>query len=182
MEPWKDLSPADIRHKDFKISIVGGYDKHEVDEYLALLADQFERVYTAFNEPKPTPENAQTLSPETLEKMQKREELIANTLLYAQNMRDEVLRIAQDQAKNIVEAAEITAKKTYEETNAYLNSLRQDFINIKESHRLFLMQSHAQFKAMLERLEQDPIFKKDSESKINQAFEDAKTITPGRKN
>jgi len=186
MKQKNDLSPADIRHKEFKISIVGGYDKNEVDEYLAILADQFEQVYTANvlqNSMNTTSTNGESVvhAQQTIEQMQKREELIANTLLYAQNMRDEVIKIAQSEAKNIIDAAEITAKKTYDETNFYLNSLRQEFINVKESHRQFLITSHAHLKVMLERLEQDPIFKKENELEVNNAFEEARTMAPVKK-
>ncbi|MCL1826571.1 MAG: DivIVA domain-containing protein [Candidatus Cloacimonetes bacterium] len=181
-----EISPADIRHKDFKTSVVGGYDKKEVQEYLEMLAEQFEdlnaqRFMNNVETARVTIYEDKSQAQVAMEQIQKREELITNTLLQAQNTRDEIIRNAQKEAANIVRDAELSAKKAYDETNAYLNSLRFEFINLKESHRQYILQSHAQLRIVLERLEQDPVFKRENEEKINEAFEEAKKIKQVKK-
>ena len=181
-----EISAADIRHKEFKTSMVGGYDKKEVQEYLEMLAEQFEdlnaqRFMNRAETQRVNIYEDKTQTQVALEQIQKREELITNTLLQAQNTRDEIIRNAQKEAKNIVYEAELAAKKAYDETNNYLNSLRFEFINLKESHRQYILQSHAQLRIVLERLEQDPVFKRENEEKINEAFDEAKRIKPVNK-
>jgi len=180
-----EISAADIRHKDFKSSMMG-YDKKEVQEYLEMLAEQFEDLNSQrfMNNVEATRVNVyedRTQTQVALEQIQKREELITNTLLQAQNTRDEIIRTAQKEANNIIRDAELSAKKAFDETNNYLNSLRFEFINLKESHRQYVLQSHAQLKIVLERLEQDPVFKRENEEKINEGFDEAKKIKPVNK-
>jgi DivIVA domain-containing protein len=182
MDEKMDISPADIRHKEFKTNIVGGYDKKEVHEYLELLAEQFEELYsprlTSSTEIQPVKPNELGQHQMALENIQRKEELIANTLVQAQQTREELIRVAKVEAKNIITEAELSAKKAYDETNNYLNNLKHEFINLKENHRQYLMSSHAQLKTILERLEQDPMFKKDSETRINEDFDNAKKMKP----
>ena len=178
-----EISPADIRHKDFKTSIVGGYDKREVQEYLEMLAEQFEdlnaqRVMLNSESSRVNVYEDRSQAQIALDQIAKREELIANTLLQAQNTRDEIIRNAHKEAKNIVYEAELAAKKAFDETNNYLNSLRFEFINLKENHRQYVLSAHAQLRVVLERLENDPVFKKENEEKINEGFDEAKKIKP----
>ena len=173
-----DLSPADIRHKEFNTNM-GGYKKNEVRAFLELVASKFEEYYYQ----KPTeeqaapsfsaPVNTQSVNDQLLENLQKKEELISKTLIQAETTRNDIIKLAQKEADNILREAELTAKKAIDETKHYLNLMKLEFINLKENHRQHLMACHSQLKVQIQRLEQDPLFTKETEAELNQKFEEA---------
>lgn len=175
-----DISPADIRHKEFKSGMIG-YNKHEVREYLDMLAEHFEDLYAqrVLNNSETSQVNVYEDRAQTqlaLEQIQKREELIAKTLLQAENTRNEIIKTAQKEAENIIKEAELAAKKAIDDTKHYLNVMKHEFINLKESRRQFLTSAHAQIKTVLDRLEQDPLFTKEKEAELDAGYDEARKI------
>ena len=175
-----EISPADIRHKEFSSSMLG-YSKSEIRDYLDMLAEYFEDLYTQrlLNQNDTQLVNVYEDRNQTqvaLEQIQKREELIAQTMIQAQNTRSEIIRTAKIEAENIIRSAELAAKKTIDETTNYLNTLKHEFMTIKEYRRQFLSSAHSQLRVIIERLEQDPLFSKEREVEIDRKFEEAKRI------
>ena len=175
-----EISPADIRHKEFSSSMLG-YSKSEIRDYLDMLAEYFEDLYTQrlLNQNDTQLVNVyedRTQTQVALEQIQKREELIAQTMIQAQNTRSEIIRTAKIEAENIIRSAELAAKKTIDETTNYLNTLKHEFKTIKEYRRQFLSSAHSQLRVIIERLEQDPLFSKEREVEIDRKFEEAKRI------
>jgi len=175
-----EISPADIRHKDFSNSMLG-YSKAEVQEYLEMLADLFEDLYAQrqLNQNDTITTNIYEERSQTqaaLDQIQKREDLISKTLMTAENTRNEIIRNAHAEAENIVRNAEIAAKKAIDDTMNYLNVLKHEFINLKEHRRQFLSNAHAQLRVVMDRLESDPLFSKEREYEIDQRFEQARHI------
>ena len=175
-----EISPADIRHKEFSSSMLG-YNKSEIRDYLDMLAEYFEDLYTQrlLNQNDNQlvsvfEDRSQTQV--ALEQIQKREELIAQTMIQAQNTRAEIIRTAKIEAENIIKSAELAAKKTIDETTNYLNTLKHEFVTIKEYRRQFLSSAHSQLRVIIERLEQDPLFSKDREVEMDRKFEEARRI------
>ena len=173
-----DISPADIRHKEFKTNALG-YNKIEVREYLEMLSEHFEEIYTQrlMNDNAQTPVNIYEDNLQTqiaLEQIQKREELISKTLIHAENTKNEIIYNAKKEADTIKREAELTAKKIMDETRHYINIMKQEFLNLKENHKQFLLASHSRLKAQLTKLEQDELFSNDTEKiiedKINSNF------------
>jgi len=175
-----EISPADIRHKDFSSSMLG-YSKAEVQEYLEMLADLFEDLYAQrqLNQNDTQSVNIYEERSQTqaaLDQIQKREDLITRTLMTAENTRNEIIRNAQAEGENIKRNAEIAAKKAIDDTINYLNVLKHEFINLKEHRRQFLSNAHAQLRVVMDRLEADPLFSKEREYEIDQRFEQARHI------
>jgi len=175
-----EISPADIRHKEFKTSALG-YSKVEIREYLETLAEYFEDLYSQSlikNKASSQVMVQEVISQNTisLEEIQRKEDLIARTLIHAENTRNEIIRNAQIDAENIIRYAELSAKKAIEETRRYLNIMKQEFVNIKDSHRQFLNSTHTQLKVQLNRLELDPLFSKQTEGEVNSKFEEVSRI------
>ena len=175
-----EISPADIRHKEFKSSIFG-YNKDEIREYLEMLAEQFEDLYAQrlLNNSEAVAVNVYEDRAQTqlaLEQIQKREELISKTLIQAENTRTDIIRGAQREAETIIKEAELSAKKAIYDTNNFINNLKHDFINTKENHRQYLMAGHSQIRVILERLEQDVLFTKEREAELNAQFDEVSRI------
>ena len=203
-----DISPADIRHKEFKSSAFG-YNKVEVRDYLDLLAEHFELLYTSL-QPKTTEhseeiqvednvyethdevdqdlptvekENVEVQVPShiSVEQMQKREELIAKTLIHAENMRSEIINNAKTEAENIIREAEMLSKRAIDETKHFLSLMKNEYQNLKDTHHQFLQESHVQLSKQLKTLEQDQLFQKDQQHELDKAFQEVSTIiTVGR--
>ncbi|MCK9328404.1 MAG: DivIVA domain-containing protein [Candidatus Cloacimonetes bacterium] len=175
-----EISSADIRHKEFASNMFG-YKKSEVKEYLEMLSIQFEDLYAQRMNAGDTDQlnvyEDRTQTQLALEQIQKREELIAKTMLQAENTRNEIIKTAQKEADNIIKEAELAAKKAIDDTKHYLNVLNHEYVNLKESRRQFLSSAHAQLKTVLERLEQDPLFTRQKEADLDKEFEEAKKIT-----
>ena len=175
-----DISPADIRHKEFSTSVLG-YSRTEIRDYLDMLADHFEDLYTQRVMNHTESAQVQVFDDKSqtqlaIEQIKKREELIAKTLIQAENSRNEIIRVAKAEAENIIKQATISAQKAIDETNHYINQLKHEFITLKEHRRQFVSNAHAQLKIAIERLEQDPMFMRDKESDIDMKFEDARRI------
>jgi len=175
-----EISPADIRHKDFKPAMLG-YSKTEVQDFLEVLADLFEDLYAQrqLNQNDSIAVNIYEERNQTqvaLDQIQKREDLIAKTLMTAESTRNEIIRNAKAEGENIIRQAEIAAKKAIDDTMNYLNVLKHEFINLKEHRRQFLSNAHAQLRVVMERLESDPLFSKEREYEIDQRFEQARQI------
>ncbi|MCL2064180.1 MAG: DivIVA domain-containing protein [Candidatus Cloacimonetes bacterium] len=175
-----EISPADIRHKEFKTSAIG-YNKAEIRDYLDILAEHFEDLYSQrLMNNKETPQvnvyEDRTQTQIAMEQIQKREELISKTLIQAENTRNEIIRTAQKEADNILRDAELSAKKAIDETKHYLNLMKHEFVNLKENHRQFLINSHSQLKGQLTRYEQDHLFTKETEAEMDKKFDEISRI------
>jgi DivIVA domain-containing protein len=182
MKDNNEISPADIRHKEFSGSMFG-YNKAEVRDFLESMADHFQDLYTQrildqsdnAQQVNVYEDRAQTQI--ALEQIQKREELIAKTLIQAENTRSEIIRTAKIEADNIIKHAELSARKAIDETISYLNLLKHEYITLKETRRQFVSSAHAQLRVALERLEADPMFAREKEQDLDKKFDEARKIS-----
>jgi len=60
----------------------------------------------------------------TLEEIQKREELIAKTLIHAETTRSVIIENAKKEAENIIREAEMLAKRAIDETKHFLSLMK----------------------------------------------------------
>ncbi|HPY97058.1 MAG TPA: DivIVA domain-containing protein [Candidatus Cloacimonadota bacterium] len=179
-----DFTPIDIRHKEFSTSMFG-YSKKEVQEYLKLLATQVEDLIAQkennFGQERNNIFDDRAQSELLNEQLQKKEELISKTLMQAENTRNDVIRNANKEAENIIKETELAAKQAINETSQYIKQLQDHYINLKEVKRQFLMETHAQIKTFLMRIEQDPLMDNKKESEMDSVFTQASQIKTGSK-
>lgn len=174
-----DLTPVEIRHKEFSGSLFG-YNKNEVREYLELLSTQIEDLLAQKADSSEMSRNNifddRAQSQLVLEQLQKKEELISKTLIQAENTKNDLLRNANKEAENIIRSAELAAKKAIDDTKQYINALQHHYINLKEQKRQFLMETHSQIRTFVQRIEQDPLFNPGKEAEMDQQFTTASAI------
>lgn len=179
MENKFDLTPVEIRHKEFSGSLFG-FNKNEVRDYLEMLSNQIEDLLAQkSNNEEPERNNIfddRAQSQLVLEQLQKKEELISKTLIQAENTKNDIIRNANKEAENIIRAAELAAKKAIDDTKQYIQVLQHHFINLKEQKRQFLMETHAQIQTFVQRIEQDPLMNRNKEAEIDQQFATATSI------
>ncbi len=180
-----DLTPVEIRHKDFSTAIFG-FNKNEVREYLEILSTQIEDLISQKAENSDPFKNNifddRSQSALVLEQLQKKEELISKTLIQAENTKNDIIRNANKEAENIIRSAELAAKKALDDTKQYINALQHHYVNLKEMKRQFLMETHAQIKTFIQRIEQDPLMNSNKESEMDTQFSQASSIRPENSN
>lgn len=104
------LTPLEIENKKFSKQIMNGYNVEEVDEFLDLLTSEYERIYK---------ENAETRNrieqlEDDLVHYKAIENTLQSTLLMAQSTAEDVKNVAKQQAEQILNDAEMNARKSVE--------------------------------------------------------------------
>lgn len=104
------LTPLEIENKKFSKQIMNGYNVEEVDEFLDLLTAEYERLYK---------ENAETRNKieqleDDLVHYKAIENTLQSTLLMAQSTAEDVKNVAKQQAEQILNDAEMNARKSVE--------------------------------------------------------------------
>ncbi len=101
------LTPLEIENKKFSKQMMNGYNVDEVDEFLDLLTADYEKLYK---------ENVE--SREKIEQLNKDvahykaiENTLQSTLMMAQSTAEEVKSVARQQAEQIVNDAQASAKQ-----------------------------------------------------------------------
>ena len=176
-----EITPVDIRHKDFSTSLFG-YSKAEVREYLEILANEMEdglsQKLNTQEKTQPTfnmfDDRAQAQL--AMEQLQKKEELISKTLIQAENTKNEIISNAKKEAENMKKEVQLACTKAMEDTKHYLNVLEHQFLNIKEQKRQFLMQTRAELEIFLERIMRDTLLSRNVEADIDQRFKESSDI------
>ena len=151
------LTPLDIHHKEFRTARFGGYNEEEVDSFLDLVADEFEKMIQEGTELKYEIEHlkkrlsefeemqamlqsallAATKSAETV-KEQAREESEA-VVAKAQEGADTLVKDAQEKAREMILRAE-NETQDLERSSARLKEIKRSYMKglkeVAESHLL----------------------------------------------
>ena len=101
------LTPLDIENKKFSKQMMNGYSVEEVDDFLDELTVDYEKIYKEVAEAKNKIEDLQ----ESMEKYKNIEGTLQNTLVMAQSAADEVKKLAKQQAEQMINEAQATAKQ-----------------------------------------------------------------------
>lgn len=126
------LTPLDIENKRFGRSIKG-YNVDEVDEFLDELTVQYEKLYKENAELKEQVES----SKKDLEHYRSVEHTLQNTLVMAQTTAEDIKKMAQQQADQIIAEANSKAKKSVEELDRQEFELRAKLEEKKKEYELF---------------------------------------------
>jgi cell division initiation protein len=122
------LTPLDIRHKDFKRGM-RGYVDSEVDEFLDLVADEFERI---FKENVELSDRLETVQ-EQLNHYRGIEETLQKTLLSAQQTAEEVKASAQKESQLILRDADMRARDMVGEAERKARDIMNDAFAEKQA-------------------------------------------------
>ena len=100
-------TPLDIENKKFSKQMMNGYSVEEVDNFLDELTVDYEKLYKQSNESRAKIEELES----NLVKYKNLETTLQNTLVMAQGTADEIKKVAQQQAEQIVKDAQGTARE-----------------------------------------------------------------------
>lgn len=135
------LTPLDIRQKEFHRGM-RGYADADVDEFLDLVADEFERV---FKENIDLSDRLSSLQ-EQLEHYRGIEDALKKTLLGAQQTAEEQRASAQREAQLILRDAEVKARDTLSEAYGAKQTVEREIVLLRNAEADFRFK----FRALLE--------------------------------
>lgn len=135
------LTPLDIHHKEFRHSL-RGYSEEEVDEFLDLVADEFERL---FKENIDLSEKLEAAN-DRLREYQDQEHTIRNTMIAAQRSADDIVTKAREEATAVLRDAEMKAKEIIHNALTQKQKVQNELVRIKQAEEDF----RARFRGLLE--------------------------------
>ena len=144
------LIPLEIENKRFGRSIKG-YNVDEVDDFLDELTVQYERLYKENAELKEQVES----SKKDLEHYRSVEHTLQNTLVMAQTTAEDIKKMAQQQADQIIAEANSKAKKSVEDLDRQEFELRAKLEEKKKEYELFKSKMERLLLSQLDMLKDD---------------------------
>ena len=102
------ITPLDIENKKFAKQMMNGYNVDEVDDFLDQLTVDYEKLYKENTDIKARVEELTN----SLEHYSSIESTLQGTLLMAQTTAEEVKKVAKQQADQIINDAQSTAKES----------------------------------------------------------------------
>lgn len=122
------LTPLDIDNKTFKKVKLGGYEITDVEEFLVVVMEDYEKLYKENAEIKDKLNAMQ----ESVSYYKSIEEGINKTIENAQSQADNIKEVAHREAENIKKEAEIDAKNSLNEIRA---DIKQAELNLEEKKK-----------------------------------------------
>lgn len=117
------VTPGDIQQIGFRKAF-RGYDRREVDEFLAGLSDTFEEFTKESHHAKDRIEALEA----ALDELKRKEDLLSQTLVSAERMVDGMKRQAQREAELRVREAEVVADNLTRKAREERSAIEQDVI------------------------------------------------------
>lgn len=121
------LTPSDLYNAEFHSSLVGGYDKNEVDAFLERTADVFESLANRVRDFKEQTENQKI----QIENYQQMEASLRDALITAQRFSEDVLDAARRKADALVEEARLVKERARVEASELVGALRDEIEALK---------------------------------------------------
>lgn len=120
------ITPLDIQNKEFEKSF-RGYREKEVEEFLDLIIDDYERIYRENIELK----DKINLLSDQVKQYNNLEKTLKNTLVVAQTAADELTSNARHKANNIIEEAEIERDKIIAKGRDNVRDITKEYDKLK---------------------------------------------------
>ena len=140
------LTPVEIQNKDFKRATIRGYKEDEVEEFLARVAADYDRLY---RENEKLKEQA-NLNEKEIAQFRRLEKNLQDTLMVAQKTAEEVISSAKKNAEemrnntqiecqNIREQAQMDARRRMDEANSKLVTINAEYDHLLREKNAFLI-------------------------------------------
>ena len=126
------LTPIDIENKDFKKSMFG-YDKSDVEEFLAAVLEDYEKLY---KENISFKDRINVLS-DAIKQYKTMEDTVQNALIVAQAAAEDVKRNASERAENILKHAELKASEMLALASGEVTKVSMQYNEIKRNLEIY---------------------------------------------
>ena len=144
------LTPLDVENKRFTKAIKG-YNSNEVDEFLDELTVEYEKLYKENAELR----NEVESNKKDLEHYRNVEHTLQNTLVMAQTTAEDIKKMANQQADQILKDAELNAKQAVEELSRQEFEMRVKLEEMKKKFDMYKAKMEALLISQLEMLKDE---------------------------
>ncbi len=127
------ITPLDIENKKFSKQMMNGYSVEEVDDFLDDLTADYSKNYKEATELKSKVEELT----KSLEHYKTIEETLQNTLIMAQTTADDVKKVAQQQAEQIINEAKSTAQKQVSDLDNEIIAKKKELEDVKKQFDIY---------------------------------------------
>ena len=145
------LTPIDIDNKVFKKAKLGGYDIKDVEDFLVLVMNDYEKLYRENNELRG---QVQTLQ-QSVDNYSSLEAGIDKTVENAQTEADSIKLAAEKQAETIKSSAELDAKQRLEDLQRQIIKAEVDIKTKKNQMRIYKIKVQSMLEAQLKILNEE---------------------------
>ena len=145
------LTPIDIDNKVFKKAKLGGYDIKDVEDFLVLVMNDYEKLYRENNELRG---QVQTLQ-QSVDHYSSLEAGIDKTVENAQTEADSIKLAAEKQAETIKSSAELDAKQRLEDLQMQIIKAEVDIETKKNQMRIYKIKVQSMLEAQLKILNEE---------------------------
>lgn len=144
------LTPLDIENKKFSKQMMNGYSVEEVDDFLDELTADYEKLY------KETADNKGKLEDleENIEKYKNIENTLQNTLIMAQSAADDMKSVAKKEAEQIINEAQVEAKKNVMELEQEIALKRKELEDLEKQFDVYKAKMESLLISQLELLKE----------------------------
>lgn len=127
------ITPLDIENKKFSKQMMNGYSVEEVDDFLDDLTVDYTKNYKETTELKAKVEELT----KSLEHYKAIEETLQSTLLMAQATAEDVKKVAQQQAEQIINEAKGTAQKQVNDLDNEIVAKKKELEDVKKQFDIY---------------------------------------------
>lgn len=127
------ITPLDIENKKFSKQMMNGYSVEEVDDFLDDLTEDYTKNYKEASELKTKVEELT----QSLEHYKAIEETLQSTLLMAQTTAEDVKKVAQQQAEQIISEAKGTAQKQASDLDSEIMAKKKELEDVKKQFDIY---------------------------------------------
>ena len=142
------LTPLELEKKEFKGGI--GYTKRSVNEFYTKVREDYEKLYKENIELK----DKINLLNEGIGQYKAMEEVLKTSMINAQTSAEEIKRVAQEKADNIIQEAEFMAQKNREFSNQEVIDSKVEAENIRKEMQVYKAKVESILKAQLDLLKE----------------------------
>jgi cell division initiation protein len=145
------LTPLDIDNKTFKKSKLGGYDISDVEEFLVVIMEDYEKLYKENSEIK----DKLCAMQESVSYYKSIEEGINKTVENAQTQAEEIKELAKKEAENIVKEGELDARKKLNDIKEEIKRSEFDLVEKKKQMDIYKIKVGSMLEAQLKILNEE---------------------------
>jgi cell division initiation protein len=127
------VTPLDIQQQHFKKSFIHGYSAKEVDQFLDLVREEFEKIIIENNAVR---DEIKRREAQILE-FQSRERVLKDTMITAQKITEDIKDAAKKEGDLVLAQAEIQADKIIRAAQNRLNEIIDDINELKRQRVMF---------------------------------------------
>ena len=127
------ITPLDIENKKFSKQVMNGYSVEEVDDFLDDRTEDYTKNYKEVSELRTKVEELN----KRMEHYKNIEETLNNTLIIAQSTAEDVKKVAQQQAEQIINEAKANAQKQVNDLDNQIAAKRREMEDVKKQFDVY---------------------------------------------